>query len=217
MQQMTFQFGSEMAYNCSDFICMPSNQLAYHAVVEHDGWEDGLILIGSEQTGKTHLAHLAQEKYAGQFLSSADLDLVALQDILSPNKLVILDWPTFCYARHQEKLFHFLNMAKEKKSWTLITATCGVKHWGLTLADTISRLLKFPVVEIKKPEEALLEVIITKHLSENGVRIDPSLIQSVLQRADRSPAAIVQLLQRCSQQALAEKTPLTLSFLKKFL
>lgn len=163
-----------------DFYVSAANEQAVRFL---DGW--GLwpipvaLLIGPRGSGKSHLA--------GIFARRANARL----------------WDDADRAQDEEELFHAWNSALHERRPLLLTAQSSPADWGLSLADLRSRLLATPQVRIGPPDDALLAALFGKLWRDRGVDVSPELTAYVLNRVERSFAAVHQLVARLDKAALA--------------
>jgi chromosomal replication initiation ATPase DnaA len=81
--------------------------------------------------------------------------------------------------------------------------------WRLELADLASRLRAATVVEIGEPDDALLGGVLTKLFADRQVEVDPSVVDYVVRRMERSAAAASRIVDLIDRLALERKSRIT--------
>jgi len=208
MSQFALPMTLPPAYGAEQFICTPANQQTYDWLVRWPDWPShALYLYAEHGSGKTHLAHLWQQKNAAVFLPY-DSEIL-------PTSACIIDglqqW------RNAERLFHLLNHVLLQKIPTLITSTQAPDDLSITLPDVVSRLKALPLVTIAPPDDLLLQAILCKQLADRQLKISEEVLQYLLPRLPRSYASVAELVEKIDQASLAAGRTLTLPFIRQTL
>ena len=210
-RQLTFDLGARPARGRGDFFVSEANAAAVAMIDAPERWPDGrLLLTGPEGAGKTHLAHVWAAGSDARFVTAED-DPATLA-----TAAVIEDadrWP----RAEEERLFHLLNLARERKLPLLLTARTPPADWAIALPDLQSRLAALTLIRIEPPDDALLMAVVTKLFADRQIMPPPSLIHWLLPRIERSFAAAERMVARIDAAALAEGRAPTRSLARRVL
>lgn len=109
----------------------------------------------------------------------------------------------------QTGLFHLINRIRANGGHLLLTARTFPAAWGVTLPDLGSRLKAATTVEIHEPDDALLAGVITKLFADRQVEVEPSVVQYVVRRIERSLSAAITVVELLDRLALERKSRIT--------
>lgn len=217
-EQLSFDLPTRAALGRGDFFVAPSNTLALALVDSTAQWPGGrLLLVGPKASGKTHLAHV--------WAAQSDARLVPAKD-LTPEKIPSLSTQPLAVEdaekvagrpEAQTALFHLYNLMAAEGYPLLMTAKSAPAHWGLTLADLLSRLSSVQLAVLEEPDDALLAALLLKHFADRQLIPAPDLIPYLTKRIERSAAAAKSIVAQLDQAALSEGRKLTRSFAVKVL
>lgn len=200
--QLPLDLKLEPHYDAASFLVSPSNEAAFETVTLWPNWPDPLLLlVGPEGCGKTHLAHVWAGLSGAALLAGGELKDRAPDQLALLPALVIenLDATPLDEAR----LFHLVNMAREKGMGLLFTARRRPDLWSLRTPDLLSRLRLAPVAEIAAPDDALLRALLVKLFIDRGLMVDTSVIDYLVLRIERSFAGASRIVEALDREALA--------------
>ncbi len=220
-RQSTFNFDLPTAMSGQDFIVSSSNQEALKWLGDVHSWKlPALIIYGAPSSGKTHLCQIWQEIYHAEELIKQDLsDQKTMLDLLSPNGFYVIDNLDDVIEenkRQQENLFHLYNYLFNNGGWLLLTSSVPPKELKITLPDLSSRLRGIPAVEIKDPDDQVLNALLIKLFDDRQIMIKPSVIAYLMTRLDRSYQAIHDAVQGLDQRSLQGKRPITIPLVREW-
>lgn len=206
--QLAFDLGGAPAASDESFIVSAANAQAADAVARGLDWRSpGLVLIGPEASGKTHLTRAWAARVGAGVVDARDLASTDLAQLVSPPALLIEDMDR---GRADETaLFHLFNALREADRRLLITSRAPVSTWRIALADLRSRLTALPAVCIDAPDDALLARLATKLFADRQIAVSADVIDYVLARMERSPAAVARFVEEADRVSLATKRPIT--------
>ena len=212
-RQLTLGLSLPAAMGRADFLESPSNALALSAIEDPAGLPGGrLVLTGPSGAGKTHLARIWATRSAARWISPRmlDGDLRALL-LLSAGSAVVIDDAEALAGQHaaEEALFHLHNHLMANGGSLLLTARGPVRDWGLKLPDLSSRLSAAVHVGLAPPDDALIAAVLVKLFNDRQITVQPSLIDYLLGRMERSLASARALVARLDARAAALKRPVT--------
>lgn len=221
MTQAAFAFAAPTAdYAGEDFLVSEANREAMAWV---DRWPDwsarGLIIGGPASSGKTHLAHLWAQKTGASFLAPCDLEGAPPESLAggSPPVAVLDGMEGLTRPAQEEGLFHLLNYMAAHQGAVLITSRCPVRELPIRLPDLRSRLAALPFIPLQLPDDALLEALLRKQLSDRQLRVGEEVIAWLLSRMERSFSQAAIIAQLVDEASLEQRRPITVPFVRELL
>lgn len=199
--QLTLELAPDPGFERENFVISDSNEKAFAMIELWPHWPDPLLLIlGPPGAGKSHLGAIwasaaGAKSMAAAALASADIEALASAPLL------LEDCETAVEA--EAKLFHLLNLMRERRLALLITAKAPPEAWGLATADLVSRLRLSPSVEIGRPDDALIRAVLVKLLVERQLMIDTHVVDYIALRLDRSLDAARAFITALDRESLA--------------
>ncbi|SFO27383.1 hypothetical protein SAMN04488056_104214 [Cohaesibacter marisflavi] len=214
--QMPLQLPHEAAMGREDFLRGPSNRAAFDMIDLWPNWPASwLLLAGPVGAGKSHLANIWQERSNAMIVNVADLNDADPTELVQSGAIVVEDADS--PERDDTALFHLLNAAREARAYVLITARNWPESWGVGLPDLMSRLRLTTPVEIYEPDDELLRSVLVKLFADRQLSPDPSVIEYILMRMERSIGAALVIVEAIDQQALAQHRTITRPFVSLIL
>ena len=206
-----------------DFLPSDSNQYAVKWIDSWPAWQRGgddfhcLIIYGPSGCGKTHLSHVWQKMSAAELVDIEKLSEIDF--ILAENFVFIIENVDdhILNSKIVESLFHLYNWVKEQGGYLLLTAKRHPKNWNIGLEDLSSRMLASEAVEIKPPDDKLLQAIIIKQFSDRQVTLPKEVLKYLIPRVERSFESLAKLVHDIDQLSLAEKKKITIPMVKRVL
>lgn len=215
MFQTAFTFKTEDSYNQDEFIISSSNIAAHNLI---NSWPDSwgvnpfpktLILKGPKSSGKTFLAKKWAIKSKAKILSENEEFTENLLENYSAFLIEDLD-----NSWYEENIFHYFNAINECGKYLLITTTNIPK---ITLPDLKSRINALNIINIEKPDDQMIEILIFKLFSHFSIVVTPEIINFLIKILPRDCAEITQSVQIINDYALAYKHKITIPLIKKAL
>ncbi len=197
-----------------DFIVGESNKEAVNWIDSYSIWKyNGLIIIGPNSSGKSHLVSTLKHKTNCIVLKSNDInkekiDLLNLRDLVIENIEEINNYNFF---------LHTINLLKEKKFKVILTSRVAIQDMNIKLNDLRSRLLALPSTKILLPTDDVLKGIIIKLSKDKGLSLNNSTINFIVSHIERSYIAIHTFIDKLDRLALENKKKITIPFIKKLL
>lgn len=216
-RQLPFSFALRDNYAPEDFLVSDANREAFLWV---DGWNShGLVVLGPQGSGKTHLLHMWKDKTSASLLTPdilrrADLDYAvraqpcwALDDadrMLEDNTL-------------HTPLFHWFNLVAARGGAMLLAARTPLARQDGVLADLRSRLGMLPAVAVQQPDDALLSALLVKLMQDRQLHAPKPVVEYLLAHGGRSFEAVQQAVAALDRLSLAEKRAITVPLVKRAL
>lgn len=197
MKQLTLPFlDIAQRYSADDFCPAPSNAAAREWLAQPDAWSNGrLVLWGEAGCGKTHLLHVWAQAHHAQFVEGA-----TLQGLVRPTTPMVVDDADL--VPDPNALLHLLNAASEEHVPLLLAARQPPSRMGYKLADLTSRLRASASVEIRSPEDDLLEVLLTHLAATRQLNLPAPVRALLLLHLPRAPAFYREAIARLDRLAL---------------
>jgi chromosomal replication initiation ATPase DnaA len=214
--QLAFDLPHRAAHGREDFLVSPANE---HAVAMIDRWPDwltpALILVGPPGSGKTHLGEVWRGMSGAQSCRAEDLTIAQLPALLTKRALIVEDLPGLMSG--QTALFHLINLARETKSFLLLTSRLQPLAWPIDLQDLVSRIRAMPVAVVAQPDDALLRGLLVKQFADRQIPVDEATIAYMLVHMERSAAFARRIVETIDRRALEEKAGITRSFVARIM
>lgn len=196
-KQIPLSFPIQESYRRDDFMEAECNTQALQWINRFPDWPySALVLYGEKGCGKTHLLSLWQEKSEGQHLAIDDAESI------------------FGDNHAEEELFHQFNLAKDNKTYILLTMTNNIASQAISLPDLASRLKAAPQVEVHAPDDIALQAVLVKMFHDRQLKVEPDVIAYILPRMERSFAAARALVGKIDENAMAEKRSVTVPLVR---
>ena len=193
----------------ADLIVAPANE---RAVAFIESWPDwparAAALYGPAGCGKTHLASIWREMSGGRIVAAAK---IAEQGLRSGEALAIEDVDLADVSSARDAA---LFAALESSGWILLTGRTPPANWAHALPDLASRFSGLTALSLWEPDEALLAALARKLFSDRQLLVPETVIEAMLRRLDRSPAAVRDFVAELDAMALAEARPVSLALVR---
>ena len=112
-------------------------------------------------------------------------------------------------AVDEPALLHLLNAARELGLPVLLAGRQAPSRWPVALADLASRLRATVAVGLRRPEEALLRILLLRLLAERQLGVSQPLVEWLLLRLPRRADAMREAARLLDEAALASGTAVT--------
>lgn len=203
LDQLTLDLPHRAALGAEDFLVSDCNLAAVRLIDAWPDWQDRIqLLIGPPASGKTHLVRVWQALSGAYSLDPGTLDISSIDALGEETAIVVEDADRLSYD--DKALFHFLNLAREKRLFVLLTARAAPSCWSYALPDLASRLKALRVTEIGAPDEALIRTVMLKQFADRQLDIDPKVLELMALHVDRSLQAAAAAVAAVDRAALAK-------------
>jgi len=205
-EQLPLQFTHDSARGRDDLLVSERLAAAVSIVDEWPAWPSPVVVLaGPVGSGKSHLAHIWQEKSGAAAIHPLAGSDAATLAAGAPVLFEDADRRGFDEA----ELFHVINSVRQNGHTLLMTSRLWPMSWGVELPDLKSRLKAATVVEIGEPDEELLAQVIVKLFADRQLYIDDKLVGYIVNRMERSLGAAQDIVERLDRLALARGTKIT--------
>lgn len=211
-RQLPLALSAAKPFSIDNYIIGAANSAAFEMLESWPRWPAPVtVLTGAPSAGKSHLAAVwAAQAYAAE-CSLKRLDKAA--ELAAAGIPVLLE-DADSGAADETQLFHLLNTVRQKWAETkqaalLMTARKRPSAWHIRLADLASRLRAANLAEITEADDELRRAILTKLFADRQLAVEADVLRFILNRAERSAAALVRIAERADALALERKSKLT--------
>jgi chromosomal replication initiation ATPase DnaA len=206
--QLLLALDHSVSFAREDFLSGPSNVAALSLVERWPDWPDRIVaLIGPEGSGKSHLAAIWAEATGARILSAKLLSTTSVPGALATGALVIEDLEAV--DLDEQALFHLINLAREERTYLLLTSRSAVASFPIRIRDLASRLRAVPTVAVAPPDDTLLRSLLVKLAADRQLFFDESLVNYLVNRIERSFSAARATVQKLDHEAMRQHRPVT--------
>jgi chromosomal replication initiation ATPase DnaA len=207
-RQLLLALDHSVSFAREDFLSGPSNVAALSLVERWPDWPDRIVaLVGPEGSGKSHLAAIWAEATGARILSAKLLSETTVPGALATGALVIEDLEAV--ALDEQALFHLINLAREERTYLLLTSRSAVASFPIRIRDLASRLRAVPTVTVAPPDDTLLRSLLVKLAADRQLSFDESLLNYLVNRIERSFSAARATVQKLDREAMRQHRPVT--------
>ena len=222
LKQIPFDFVPRTYMGREDFMVAPCNREAFNLVDSWPKWlTQGMIIYGPKGCGKSHLANLFADKVKisadkpikVSLIDAGRINLRNVNKIASENQSIVIE--NLTPKANAEALFHLFNLYNTEGRYMLWTAETAPSRMSFALKDLQSRLNMLPSVEIKEPDDLMLQTLIVKLFNDRQILISPEILNFIVTNAPRSFEYIGKLVEECDNISLAYQCAVNYNVVKK--
>ena len=206
-RQLAFDLPHREALGREDFLVSDSNNAAVAAI---DAWPDwphaGLVLVGPEGSGKSHLVEVWRQMSGARRLVAGGVSGDPHVLIADASAVIVEDCGP---GLDETAMFHLLNRVEQAGVDILLTAQTEPRGWRIGLSDLISRLSRIPVVKLEPPDDLLLQAVMMTLFADRQVTVEASVLRYLAMRVERSFAAVRDMVVRLDRAAIEAKRPVS--------
>jgi chromosomal replication initiation ATPase DnaA len=207
-RQLLLALDHSISFAREDFLSGPSNVAALSLVERWPDWPDRIVaLIGPEGSGKSHLAAIWAEATGARILSAKLLSTTSVPGALATGALIIEDLEAG--DLDEQALFHLINLAREERTYLILTSRSAVASFPIRIRDLASRLRAVPTVAVAPPDDTLLRSLLVKLAADRQLSFDESLVNYLVNRIERSFSAAHATVQTIDHEAMRQHRPVT--------
>lgn len=183
-----------------DLIVHAGNEAAVAFIARWPDWPGHVLaLAGPAAAGKSHLAAIWAADAGARTVRPEELDEALVPEIAG-GPVLIEDADAIA---DETALFHLINLLREEGGSLLLTARAAPARWPVSLPDLRSRLGAVPVASLGLPDEATLAALIVKLLADRQLTLEARLLDWLVTRIDRTPAAARTLVAALDRESLS--------------
>ena len=216
MSQLVFKFPFIMKYYEQDFYVSSNNFSAYKLIESWPNWPGKwLNVFGATGSGKTHLSIILEKKI--NKIKVLDAKFVTNKVVEEVNYLDCLIIDNYKNNINEKLFYSILNQAKQLENYILVNSTPSLKELNFDLKDLQSRINSFVNMGIDLPTDDLLQVIISKSLSEKQIELNPKISEYIIKNVERSYEKMFKFLKDIDELSLSTGKSININLIKKVL
>ena len=183
-KQLILDFPKTKNYLKEDFYVSPSNNEAFKTIESWPKWlKRAVNIYGPSGSGKSHLVSIFANKTISLTIKYSELSETIFERFKSKEVLIIED---FVNRDKEELLYSLYDNVEKFNKYLLFTSKNPINSMKFLLPDLQSRISSCNIVEIKLPDDNLIEAILSKNLSDRQITVDKKYMKYTIKRIDRS-------------------------------
>ena len=212
LEQLPLSLSHPTDFYSDDLVVTKSNKSAYELIERWPDWPMPVaVLVGPDGSGKTHFATVWADISKAKEIEPDQLDQ-AITFIEKGIPVLVEDMDGVDF--NEVVFFHLINSVKEShvinpKTTLLITARKGPSNWNVKLDDLASRLRSVTLATLEQPDDELLNAVAFKLFSDRQITVDPSVVEFLVSRSERSLFALGKTVDQIDRLALQRKSKIT--------
>lgn len=212
LEQLPLSLSHPTDFYSDDLVVTKSNKSAYELIERWPDWPMPVaVLVGPDGSGKTHFASVWADISKAQKIEPGQLDQ-AITFIEKGIPVLVEDMDGV--DLDEVVFFHLINSVKERrvinpKTTLLITARKGPSNWNVKLDDLASRLRSVTLATLEQPDDELLNAVAFKLFSDRQITVDPSVVEFLVSRSERSLFALGKTIDQIDRLALQRKSKIS--------
>ena len=215
LRQQLFEFDKNQNLSKNDFFVSDSNFYAYNLLLSWPKWEKKIInIFGERYSGKTHLIEIFLEKNKGLKVDLNDLRNYDLDKLRFYENIII---ENLSEGLDETLFYSLIDTIDKYNKFLILTSNKSLSNLNIKLDDLKSRLKNCLFVEIQKPDDILIQALITKNLADYQISLDTKLIDFISKRIERSYSKIKEFVCTIDEISLKKKKPINMKIIKEIL
>ena len=211
--QFIFELDAYDNFKSEDYFVSPSNIDAVNLINLFPNWHNnGIVIIGGEKSGKTHLGHIWKEKSNANFF---DFKKNTNLNKIDAKKNNIFDNFQLIKEENEKDFFQIYNNIINN-NYYIVFLTSSDLPVQLKLNDLKSRFESLTKVSISPPDDQLIQAMLLKFFHDNQINIAPDVVSFTVSRVSRDYKEIHLFLDKINQLSLEHKSKISIPFLNKF-
>ena len=213
--QLIFKFPSVINHLKQDFFISSSNSEAFNIIQSCPKWiKKTANIFGPTGSGKSHLVSIFEKKISSIKISGHNISDDIFLKLKLKEALIIED----LNEKFPENILYSLfNVSEQDNKFILMTSTKSIVSLNFKLPDLISRVKNCSIIEIKLPEDDLIDVILTKNFSDRQIAVNKKYIHYITKRIDRSYEKIFQFISILDEYSLKKGKSFSFKVIKEAL
>ena len=216
MNQLVFKFPFKTKHFEQDFYVSSNNFAAYKLI---ESWPNlpgkWLNVFGASGSGKTHLGKIFGKKNKNvKLLDERDINDDTLNNLTDINCLII---DNFKNKISEKLLYSILNHSNQLEYNVVINSVRSINKSNYSLKDLKSRIDSFIFIGIELPTDDLLNVIISKTLSDKQIHLSPKISDYIIKNVERSYEKMFIFLKELDEISLSSGKAININLIKKVL
>lgn len=223
IEQLSFSFEHQPYLGKEDFMVASCNAEAFSYVESWPNWPFfAICLYGPEGCGKTHLAHMFADNVSVKTHFPYKIPQVRASDVKPETLRLFEQHPCLIVEDlndniNYEAMFHLYNQYRNENGFILFTSEVAPARLNIPLPDLRSRLNIIPSIEIKEPDDELLQALIVKLFTDRQIIISQEVLNYIIANMQRSYAYARKLVEEIDNISLARKRAISIPIVKEAL
>lgn len=223
IRQLPLAFEHQPFLGKEDFMVASCNAEAFAYVENWPDWPFfAVCLYGPAGCGKSHLAHMFYDNVSVKTRYPYKIPRVRASEVGTETLRLFEQHPCLIVEDmndniDNEAMFHLYNQYRNENGYILFTSEIAPARLHIALPDLRSRLNIVPTVEIREPDDELLQALIVKLFNDRQVVISQEVLSYILANMQRSYAFARKLVAETDNISLARKRAVTIPIVKEAL
>ncbi len=184
-KQLVLDFPIIKNYLEQDFYVSSSNHEAFKTIDSWPKWIKRTVNIyGPSGSGKSHLSSIFSNKTISLKIKYSELSDKTFENFKTKEVLIIEDFVND--GKKEELLYSLHDNVDRFNKYLLFTSVVPMNSMKFKLPDLKSRISSCNIIEIKLPDDNLVEAILSKRLSDRQIIIDKKYMKYAIKRIERS-------------------------------
>jgi chromosomal replication initiation ATPase DnaA len=217
--QLSFNFPFQEKHQPEEFLISSCNKAAFDFVQNFNISNQELPKIfaikAPKFSGKTYLSKIWAKNNNAEFLHLDDLEKVNLIKFVKARKFYIIE--DIEKVRNLELLLQIFNLVQEKMAYLMITSSTGLERLGIKIKDLNSRLKNVFQIEISKPDDELIKMLLIKNFSSKQLKVEDKVADFIAVNLSRDFASIADFSKLLEFYSLEKKRNITIPLVKEIL
>jgi chromosomal replication initiation ATPase DnaA len=215
--QLSFDFPIQEKYLPGDFLVSGCNESAFDFVVNYDPDNQSspkiFAIKAPKFAGKSYLANIWSKTHKAEFLDLRDLENINLIKRIRAKSFYIIE--NVDEIKNQELLLQIFNLAQEKSSFLMMTSKSDLFSLGYAINDLNSRLKNVFQIDIGKPDDDLIKMLLIKNFSAKQLKIEDKVIDFLSKNLKRDFATVFDVVKLLEFYSLEKKRNITIPLVKE--
>jgi DnaA family protein len=220
-QQIPLAIRLDEEASWDNWVSRPVTQSLEAALQQRADQSAGIYLWGKAGSGRSHLlqAVCLQAQHESRYLPLSLLTTYPPQAVFEQAELseviVIDDLESISESRPwQEALFHLFNRALHSGATLVIAGDAPPQQLGGWLPDLQSRLGSLLVFHLPEYDDVALRELFVRRVQCRGIVVSDEVVNYVMTRTERSPRALMALIDIIDQETLIRGRSLSIPLLR---
>ena len=184
-KQLVLDFPIIKNYLEQDFYVSSSNHEAFKTLDSWPKWIKRTVNIyGPSGSGKSHLSSIFSKKTISLKVKYSEFSEKTFENFKAKEVLIIEDFIND--GKKEELLYSLHDNVDRFNKYLLFTSVAPMNSMKFKLPDLKSRISSCNIIEIKLPDDNLVEAILSKRLSDRQIIIDKKYMKYAIKRIERS-------------------------------
>ncbi len=212
--------------NFSNYLVSPVNSQLVSSLQNENSPQQFIYIWGASSSGRTHLlqALCHQQAESGNAVlylplgERAEFGVELLQGANTLSMVCLDDVDELANVGEWEAaLFKLYNEVLETDTRLLVSANVPPQQLSLSLPDLQSRLQSFLVYQMQEPGDEEKSAILRMRAKNRGINIDAAVADYIVQRAERSLASLMDILEKLDRITLEKGRRVTIPLVREIM